>query len=40
MALLRIAMSISNIPRLWAGPEAGLEGLRFGVLFLYNASIT
>lgn len=27
---LRIAMSISDLPRMWGGPEAGFEGLRFG----------
>lgn len=38
-APLRIAMSISDVPRLWGGPEAGFEGIRFGALFLYDALV-
>jgi ABC-type transport system substrate-binding protein len=34
---LRIAMSIGDIPRLWGGPEAGFEGVRFGAYFVYDA---
>jgi ABC-type transport system substrate-binding protein len=34
---LRIAMSIGDVPRLWGGPEAGFEGVRFGSYFVYDA---
>ena len=34
---LRIAMSIGDVPRLWGGPEAGFEGVRFGAYFVYDA---
>jgi ABC-type transport system substrate-binding protein len=36
---LRIGMSLTDIPRLWGGPEAGFEGLRFGGYFLYDALV-
>ena len=36
---VRIAMSINDTPRLWGGPEAGLEGVRFGAHFVYDALI-
>ncbi|TDG22550.1 ABC transporter substrate-binding protein [Paracraurococcus ruber] len=36
---VRIAMSIGDIPRLWGGPEAGLEGVRFGAHFVYDALV-
>jgi ABC-type transport system substrate-binding protein len=38
-APLRIAMSLNDIPRLWGGPEAGFEGLRFGGYLLYDALV-
>eukprot|EP01031_Cornospumella_fuschlensis_P010133 gene10133-12427_t len=34
---LRIAMSIGDVPRLWGGPEAGFEGVRFGSYFVYDS---
>ncbi|MCA3266596.1 MAG: ABC transporter substrate-binding protein [Azospirillum sp.] len=34
---LRIAMSLSDVPRLWAGPDAGFEGLRFGGYMAFDA---
>lgn len=34
---LRIAMSIGDVPRLWGGPEAGFEGVRFGSYFIYDS---
>lgn len=34
---LRIAMSLTDIPRLWAGPDAGFEGLRFGGYLAFDA---
>jgi hypothetical protein len=34
---LRIAMSIGDVPRLWGGPEAGFEGVRFGSYFVHDA---
>ncbi len=34
---LRIAMSLNDIPRLWAGPDAGFEGLRFGGYLVFDA---
>ena len=34
---LRIAMSIGDVPRLWGGPEAGFEGVRFGAYFVYDS---
>ncbi len=36
---LRIAMSIGDVPRLWGGPEAGFEGVRFGAHFVYDALV-
>ena len=36
-APLRIAMSIGDVPRLWGGPEAGFEGVRFGSYFVYDS---
>jgi ABC-type transport system substrate-binding protein len=36
---LRIGMSLTDIPRLWGGPEAGFEGLRFGGYLLYDALV-
>jgi ABC-type transport system substrate-binding protein len=38
-APLRIAMSLSDIPRMWGGPDAGFEGLRFGGYFVFDALI-
>jgi peptide/nickel transport system substrate-binding protein len=38
-APLRIAMSLSDIPRMWAGPDAGFEGLRFGGYLVYDALV-
>ncbi len=38
-APLRIAMSLSDVPRMWAGPDAGFEGLRFGGYFVFDALI-
>ena len=34
---LRIAMSIGDVPRMWGGPEAGFEGVRFGAYFVYDS---
>ena len=34
---LRIGMSIGDIPRMWGGPEAGFEGVRFGGYLVYDA---
>ncbi len=34
---LRIAMSIGDVPRMWGGPEAGFEGVRFGSYFVYDS---
>ena len=36
---LRIGMSIADVPRLWGGPEAGFEGIRFGSYFLYDSLV-
>ena len=36
---LRIGMSIGDVPRLWGGPEAGFEGIRFGAYFLYDSLV-
>jgi len=36
---VRIGMSINDIPRLWGGPEAGLEGVRFGAHFVYDSLV-
>ncbi|MBY0336403.1 MAG: ABC transporter substrate-binding protein [Acetobacteraceae bacterium] len=36
---LRIGMSLNDIPRMWGGPEAGFEGLRFGGYLVYDALI-
>ena len=33
---LRIGMSIGDIPRMWGGPEAGFEGVRFGGYLVYD----
>ncbi|HZH47699.1 MAG TPA: ABC transporter substrate-binding protein, partial [Roseococcus sp.] len=36
---LRIGMSLNDVPRLWGGPEAGFEGLRFGAYLLYDSLV-
>ncbi len=36
---LRIAMSLSDVPRMWGGPDAGFEGLRFGAYMAYDALV-
>lgn len=36
---LRIAMSLSDVPRMWGGPDAGFEGLRFGAYMTYDALV-
>jgi len=36
---LRIGMSLNDIPRMWGGPEAGFEGLRFGGYLVFDALV-
>src|SRR3954468_8877446 len=36
---LRIAISLSDIPNLWAAPDGGFEGVRFGGYPLYDALV-
>ncbi|MEI8146230.1 MAG: ABC transporter substrate-binding protein, partial [Alphaproteobacteria bacterium] len=36
---LRIAMSLSDVPRMWGGPDAGFEGLRFGAYMVFDALV-
>jgi len=36
---LRIGMSIGDIPRMWGGPEAGFEGIRFGGYLVYDSLV-
>ncbi|MCS6890277.1 MAG: ABC transporter substrate-binding protein [Rhodovarius sp.] len=36
---LRIGMSIGDIPRMWGGPEAGFEGIRFGGYMVYDSLV-
>ncbi|RAI40224.1 hypothetical protein CH341_24260 [Rhodoplanes roseus] len=34
-----IAMSLGDVPRLWAGPDGGFEGLRFGGYTVFDALV-
>jgi ABC-type transport system substrate-binding protein len=36
---LRIGISLSDVPRLWGGPEGGFEGIRFGGYMVFDALI-
>jgi peptide/nickel transport system substrate-binding protein len=36
---LRIGISLSDVPRLWGGPEGGFEGVRFGGYLVFDALI-
>ena len=34
---LRIGISLSDVPRMWGGPEGGFEGIRFGGYMVFDA---
>lgn len=36
---LRIGISLSDVPRLWGGPEGGFEGIRFGAYMVFDALV-
>jgi peptide/nickel transport system substrate-binding protein len=36
---LRIGISLSDVPRLWGGPEGGFEGIRFGGYMVFDALV-
>ncbi|MCA0318690.1 MAG: ABC transporter substrate-binding protein [Proteobacteria bacterium] len=36
---LRIGISLSDVPRMWGGPEGGFEGIRFGGYMVFDALI-
>lgn len=36
---LRIGISLSDVPRMWGGPEGGFEGVRFGGYLVFDALI-
>ncbi|MBL8569254.1 MAG: ABC transporter substrate-binding protein [Phreatobacter sp.] len=38
-APLRIGISLSDVPRMWGGPEGGFEGIRFGGYMAFDALI-
>ncbi|MDP2801925.1 MAG: ABC transporter substrate-binding protein [Phreatobacter sp.] len=38
-APLRIGISLSDVPRMWGGPEGGFEGLRFGAYMVFDALV-
>lgn len=39
MQPLRIGISLSDVPRMWGGPEGGFEGVRFGGYMVFDALI-
>ncbi|MFL9823993.1 ABC transporter substrate-binding protein [Rhodoplanes sp. SY1] len=39
-AKVTIAMSLGDVPRLWAGPDGGFEGLRFGGYTVFDALVS
>jgi ABC-type transport system substrate-binding protein len=36
---LRIGISLSDVPRMWGGPEGGFEGIRFGGYMVFDALV-
>ncbi|WP_439572699.1 ABC transporter substrate-binding protein [Phreatobacter sp.] len=36
---LRVGISLSDVPRLWGGPEGGFEGIRFGGYMVFDALV-
>ncbi|MCZ8313318.1 ABC transporter substrate-binding protein [Phreatobacter sp.] len=38
-APLRIGISLSDVPRMWGGPEGGFEGIRFGGYMVFDALV-
>lgn len=37
---IRVAMSLADVPRLWAGPDGGFEGLRFGGYTIFDPLVS